>query len=99
MKEYAVKESWTKLCIMGAHYITRPLLFLKNEWLPCETNKGQLAACRIEGHQFKEFEVYGLRCSFNAVVYEESLISLKGNNFRVIEKTRDIDFFFFKVSF
>ncbi|XP_073128434.1 F-box/kelch-repeat protein At3g06240-like [Henckelia pumila] len=76
MKEYGVKESWTKRFCLNTCHIYFPLLIWRNEWLVFVTIDGQLAASSIRGNQSNKFEVYGFEFYLSAVVYEESLVSL-----------------------
>ncbi|XP_073311677.1 F-box/kelch-repeat protein At3g06240-like [Primulina huaijiensis] len=76
MKEYGVKESWTKQFVIGPYCVICPFLFLKNELLLVESANGQLATCALHENQFKGFQFYGSRRSTSAVLYEESLINL-----------------------
>ncbi|XP_075487701.1 F-box/kelch-repeat protein At3g06240-like [Primulina tabacum] len=87
MKEYGKKISWTPHFVIRTFSLTRPHLFLKSEWLVFETYKGQLAAVTIHGNKLKELEIYGCSGSMSAVIYEESLISLKD----IISNERDCE--------
>lgn len=76
MKEYGVKESWTKQFVIGPYCVICPFLFLKNELLLVESENGQLSTCALHENQFEGLQFYGVRRSISAVCYEESLISL-----------------------
>ncbi|XP_073120244.1 F-box/kelch-repeat protein At3g06240-like [Henckelia pumila] len=78
MKEYGVKESWTKQFVIGPYMVFCPFLLLNNEWLLVESNNvGQLAVCGLHENNFKELQFYGFGSTISAaVVYQESLISL-----------------------
>ncbi|XP_073143874.1 F-box/kelch-repeat protein At3g23880-like [Henckelia pumila] len=78
MKEYGVKESWTKQFVIGPHdSILNPLLCLGDEWLLYESENGKLAAWALHQNHFKEFQFYEYQNSLRALVYEECLINLE----------------------
>ncbi|XP_073120262.1 F-box/kelch-repeat protein At3g06240-like [Henckelia pumila] len=74
MKQYGVKESWTKQFVMDPHRDICPILFLRNELLSVESDDGQPSA--LHENQFKGFQFYGDVLAVTSVFYEESLISL-----------------------
>ncbi|XP_073120263.1 F-box/kelch-repeat protein At3g06240-like [Henckelia pumila] len=78
MKQYGVKESWTKQFVVArCDCNICSFLFLKNELLMVESEDGQLAACPVhEENQFKGLHFFGDHRSMSAILYEESLISL-----------------------
>ncbi|XP_073030499.1 F-box/kelch-repeat protein At3g06240-like [Primulina eburnea] len=76
MKQYGVKESWTKQFVIGPYMVFCPLLLLNDEWLLVESDNGQLGLCALHENKFKGLPFYGFHLSLSAVVYEESLISL-----------------------
>ncbi|XP_073120259.1 F-box/kelch-repeat protein At3g06240-like [Henckelia pumila] len=77
MKEYGVKESWTKQFCIYPGPVYFPLLILKSERLVFVTGDGRLVACTIRGNQLDEFGIVGFKIALSAVVYQESLISLQ----------------------
>ncbi|XP_075478220.1 F-box/kelch-repeat protein At3g06240-like [Primulina tabacum] len=76
MKQYGVKESWTKQFVIGPYVVFCPFLILNDEWLLVESDNGQLGLCALHENKFKGLPFYGFHLSLSAVVYEESLISL-----------------------
>ncbi|XP_073308011.1 F-box/kelch-repeat protein At3g06240-like isoform X3 [Primulina huaijiensis] len=76
MKQYGVKESWTKQFVIGPYVVICPFLLLNDEWLLVESDNGQLGLCAHHENKFKGLPFYGFELSLSAVVYEESLISL-----------------------
>ncbi|XP_073126218.1 F-box protein CPR1-like [Henckelia pumila] len=77
MNEYGVTGSWTKQFVIGPYSIACALVCLRDEWLLCESENGQLIACALHKYKFEEFQLYGREKSPRAMVYEESLISLE----------------------
>ncbi|KAK3001049.1 hypothetical protein RJ639_020458 [Escallonia herrerae] len=80
MTEYGVAESWTKQftirpLVQGA----QPLLFWKHGLL-LEKANGQLVSCDLKSERLKEFQVYGAQESLRALIYSESLVSIKGGS-------------------
>ncbi|KAK2986256.1 hypothetical protein RJ640_021825 [Escallonia rubra] len=77
MAEYGVAESWTKQFTIGPLVqVEHPLLFWKHELL-LENANGQLVSCDLKSQRLKEFQVYGGQESLRALVYSESLVSIK----------------------
>ncbi|KAK2972774.1 hypothetical protein RJ640_027869 [Escallonia rubra] len=77
MIEYGVAESWTKLFTIGPFVqVEHPLLFWKHELL-LEKANGQLVSCNLKSQRLKEFQVYGAQESLRALIYSESLVSVK----------------------
>ncbi|KAK2986269.1 hypothetical protein RJ640_021838 [Escallonia rubra] len=77
MTEYGVAESWTKYFTIGSPVqVVRPVVFWKHELLMEKAN-GQLVSCDLKSQRLKEFQVYGAEESLRALVYSESLVSIK----------------------
>ncbi|XP_075477698.1 F-box/kelch-repeat protein At3g06240-like isoform X2 [Primulina tabacum] len=76
MKQYGVKESWTKQFVIRPYVGFYPFLILNDEWLLVESDNGQLGRCALNENKFKGLPFYGFHLSLSAVVYEESLINL-----------------------
>ncbi|XP_073028943.1 F-box/kelch-repeat protein At3g06240-like [Primulina eburnea] len=47
MKQYRVKESWTKQFVIGPYEVFCPFLILNDEWLLVESDNGQLGLCAL----------------------------------------------------
>ncbi|KAM7493700.1 hypothetical protein LguiB_028309 [Lonicera macranthoides] len=78
MKEYGVKESWTKQFTVGPLLgIHSPLSFGKHNELLLQSDNGQLVSCDLNTNKIRDFEVCGAPTSLGAVMYVESLFSLK----------------------
>ncbi|VVA27472.1 PREDICTED: F-box/kelch-repeat [Prunus dulcis] len=75
MKEYNVKESWTKIMITNSCFSLQPLCYWKNTNILLVRNQKQLLMCNRKDGTCKKFLVNGLPSDFNADVYVESLIS------------------------
>ncbi|KAL3833497.1 hypothetical protein ACJIZ3_008233 [Penstemon smallii] len=80
MKEYGVRESWTKQFVIGP-FIDNiyPVLPWKNEWVLMDENENkidQLVTCSLSRNEIKRYQVYGQERTFSALIYQESLISL-----------------------
>ncbi|KAK2999469.1 hypothetical protein RJ639_041702 [Escallonia herrerae] len=77
MTEYGVAESWTKYFTVGPLVQeVRPVVFWKHELLMEKAN-GQLVSCDLNSQRLKEFQVYGTQESLRALIYSESLVSIK----------------------
>ena len=76
MKEYGVKESWTKRYHVGPlSNIEFPLSSWKTDGLLLQTTDGQLVSCDLNTQQVQEYDIYEPR-KLDAVSYKESLVSL-----------------------
>lgn len=77
MKEYGVKESWTKQCVLGPHIVRRPLCYWKNEEsILIESGEGQLISCSVYTNEITKLQIYGVEETLRALTYKQSLISL-----------------------
>ncbi|KAK2986260.1 hypothetical protein RJ640_021829 [Escallonia rubra] len=77
MTEYGVVESWTKQFTIGPLVqVKQPLLFWKHGLL-LEKANGQLVSCDLKSQRLTEFQVYGAQESLRALIYSESLVSIK----------------------
>ncbi|KAL3812566.1 hypothetical protein ACJIZ3_013835 [Penstemon smallii] len=81
MKEYGVKESWSKQFVIGpfVDYLY-PFLAWKNDWLLLDKaekhNIHQLVSYSFNTNQLKKYPLYGKAVTFRALIYKESLFSL-----------------------
>ena len=85
MREYGVKDSWTKQLVVGLlEGIRRPRGFVKNEELILlRDNEDHTVALYIGSQEMKNLQHSGLRNSFYprcALLYVESLVSLNSGN-------------------
>ena len=81
MREYGVKESWTKqFVIRPLSGIQFPLGFAKNDELLLVDNNGQLVSYNSNAQEIKSLQVRGLLNATQAIVYKESLVSIMGGN-------------------
>ncbi|KAK2991680.1 hypothetical protein RJ640_028268 [Escallonia rubra] len=77
MTQYGVAESWTKHSTIGPLvHVERPIFFWKHELLLEKVN-GQLVSYDLKSQSLKEYQVYGAQESFRALVYSESLVSIR----------------------
>ncbi|KAL3824132.1 hypothetical protein ACJIZ3_020202 [Penstemon smallii] len=84
MKEYGVRESWTKQFSIQSFTDIRfsPFLPWKNDqWmLLLESGdvdpSGQLVSCSFHSNEIKKYRVYGEKGTLKPLIYQESLISL-----------------------
>ncbi|XP_045807603.1 F-box/kelch-repeat protein At3g06240-like [Trifolium pratense] len=77
--EIGVKESWTKLFIVGPlPHVHFPIGAGKNGDIFFENNDGQLACFNLDTHMIKEFGVDTDECQI--VIYKKSLLSIRGIN-------------------
>ncbi|KAI9193903.1 hypothetical protein LWI28_001163 [Acer negundo] len=75
MKEYGVKESWTRVLIQEGYRILKPLCLWKDCKILLAMDQKQLVLCNQRDGALKDFEVTGIPFHFDADVYVESLIS------------------------
>ncbi|GAV62612.1 F-box domain-containing protein/FBA_1 domain-containing protein [Cephalotus follicularis] len=75
MKEYGLKESWTKVLIADPYYVLRPLCYWKNSKIMLAVDRKQLVLCNPKDGSCKDFVVDGISDKFDAHLYVESLIS------------------------
>jgi|UniRef100_A0A2N9EM60 F-box interacting protein len=75
MKEYGVKESWTKIFVVEPCFVLRPLCLWKNCKILMVRDGKELVLCNPKDGTCKNFEVDGIPDSFYADVYVESLVS------------------------
>nr|CAD56660.1 S locus F-box (SLF)-S4D protein [Antirrhinum hispanicum] len=81
MKEYGIKQSWTKKFVIGPHEIGCPFLFWRNnEELLGDNGDGQLASFVLHTNEIKTFEVYAKFFTLRACLYKESLVSIRSAN-------------------
>jgi hypothetical protein len=81
MHEYGVKESWTKQFVIGPLLgIQFPLGFAKNDELLLVDSSGQLVSYNSNAQEIKSLQVRGLLQAPQAIVYNESLVSIMGGN-------------------
>uniref|UniRef100_A0A2N9FBW4 F-box domain-containing protein n=1 Tax=Fagus sylvatica TaxID=28930 RepID=A0A2N9FBW4_FAGSY len=81
MREYGVKESWTKQFVIGPlSGIQFPLGFTMNDELLMVARDGQLVSYNSNAQEIKSLQVRATQ----AIVYKESLVSVMGGN--VIEE-------------
>ncbi|XP_009588485.1 F-box protein CPR1-like [Nicotiana tabacum] len=78
MKEYGVKESWTKEFTIGPIFIQTPLSIWKNETeMLIESKNGELVSCNLLSQEIKNLDISGDAETLEVVVCKESLISIK----------------------
>lgn len=81
MHEYGVKESWTHVFSIGPlEGIHWPLTFWKDAEFLMESSTGKLVSCDLNSQEIKELQVHGIPSSLRAVLYTESLKSIKSDN-------------------
>jgi|UniRef100_A0A2N9ER57 F-box interacting protein len=77
MREYGVKESWTKQFVIGPlSGIQFPLGFTMNDELLMVARDGQLVSYNSNAQEIKSLQVRATQ----AIVYKESLVSVMGGN-------------------
>ncbi|XP_068320913.1 F-box/kelch-repeat protein At3g06240-like [Pyrus communis] len=75
MKEYNVKESWTRILITDSYFSLQPLCYWKDGKILLVRNRKQLLLCNTKNGTCKKFLVNGLPFPIFADVYVESLVS------------------------
>ena len=82
MREYRVEDSWTKQLVVGPLLgIHRPLQFSKNGMLLLVGDDGAIALYNIGSKEIRNLQIPEFPEPFiprEAMVYVESLVSLKG---------------------
>ncbi|KAK8264007.1 hypothetical protein V6Z12_D12G079700 [Gossypium hirsutum] len=85
MKEYGVRESWTKILTIGPlTKVEMPLAFWKNDEILMEGSDGLVVSYNLKTQELKDLPIYGVPKSFATLVYINSLVSVKGGN-RVLD--------------
>ncbi|XP_058188513.1 F-box protein At3g07870-like isoform X1 [Rhododendron vialii] len=84
MKDYGVKESWTREFVIDInfycaleHYLHQPIAFLRNGDLLFIWNSRSLVSYNHRKGTFREFKAFG-PCGVRAIAHIPSFISLKG---------------------
>ena len=81
MRQYGVKESWTKQFVIGPlSGIQNPLQFTLNDELLMVAHDGQLVSYNLNAQEIKSLQVRGLLNATQAIDYKESLVSVMGGN-------------------
>ena len=81
MHEYGVEESWNKQFVIGPLLgIQFPLGFAKNDELLLVDSSRQLVSYNSNAQEIKSLQVRGLLQAPQAIVYNESLVSIMGGN-------------------
>ncbi|KAK9010706.1 hypothetical protein V6N11_043577 [Hibiscus sabdariffa] len=81
MKEYGVRESWTKILTIGPlTKVEMPLAFWKNDEILMEGSDGLVVSYNLKTQELKDLPIYGVPKSFATLVYVNSLVSVKGGN-------------------
>ncbi|XP_050369738.1 F-box/kelch-repeat protein At3g06240-like [Argentina anserina] len=80
MKEYGVKESWTKILIAEPFFSLQPLCYWKNTKILAARNRRKILLFNPRDGTCKNLLANGLQVPFYADVYVESLVS---PNFRL----------------
>ncbi|KAM1592003.1 hypothetical protein ACFX14_035818 [Malus domestica] len=75
MKDYNVKESWTRILIADSYISLQPLDYWKNGKILLVRDHKELLLCNTKDGTCKTFLVHGLQLPFFAYVYVESLVS------------------------
>ncbi|KAK9012594.1 hypothetical protein V6N11_040639 [Hibiscus sabdariffa] len=81
MKEYGVRESWTKILTIGPlTKVEMPLAFWKNDEILMEGSDGLVVSYNLKRQELKDLPIYGVPKSFATLVYVNSLVSVKGGS-------------------
>ncbi|XP_058181371.1 F-box protein CPR1-like [Rhododendron vialii] len=68
MPEYGVKESWTRMYMIGPLVgIHGPLTFWKDDELLMESSTGQLVSCDLNTQEIKELPIHGIPSSLHGI--------------------------------
>nr|ABI30337.1 SLF-like protein 1 [Antirrhinum majus] len=77
MKQYGVRESWTKQYVIGPQVVVCSHVCWKNdECLIVEDGNGQLVSCAFRTNEIKKLPIYAVEETLRVLIVDESLISL-----------------------